>query len=91
MLLSAAPVAAHGAEIKNEKHCCKKKKAEETKNHCCEKGCNPFLSCCGGMGFILQKNELQFTSRGYLEKELNFRYLASKSNYVNDLWQPPKI
>lgn len=91
LLLSATPLSAHKEEIKSEKHCCEKKKSEKKKDHCCNKGCNPFLSCCGGMGFILQKNELQTAPELSVKKETNFRYIAIHSNYINDLWQPPKI
>lgn len=91
LLLSVAPVMAHSKEIKKEKHCCKNKKTEEKKDHCCDKGCNPFLTCCGGMGFTLQKNEIVFQEIFQSDKTSNFHYQATHSTYNNELWIPPKV
>ncbi len=91
LLLSAAPVMAHSKEIKKEKHCCKSKKTEEKKDNCCDKGCNPFLSCCGGMGFTFQKTDIVLQENYTAEKSSNYHYHATHSNYTNELWIPPKV
>jgi hypothetical protein len=91
LLLTASPIVAHAKEIKKEKHCCKSKKTEEKKDNCCDKGCNPFLSCCGGMGFILAKSDFSLQEISHLKDDNNYAYLAIHSSYFNGMWQPPKI
>lgn len=91
LLLLAAPIIAHSKEIKKEKYCCKSKKTEEKRDNCCDKGCNPFLSCCGGMGFTFQKTEIVLQENFHSEKTFNFHYQAINSTYNNKLWLPPKV
>ena len=91
LLLTAMPAIAHAEEIKKEKHCCKSKKTEEKKDNCCDKGCNPFLSCCGGMGFVLQKIEIALKKMYPSKESANYHYQTIDSTYSNDLWLPPKV
>jgi len=58
---------------------------------CCEKGCNPFLNCCGMMGFV-PVNRTDFS----VEKSIKTRtttdyYISPESFFFGDIWQPPKV
>ena len=64
---------------------------EEKKDNCCDKGCNPFLSCCGGMGFVLQKIEIALKKMYPSKESANYHYQTIHSTYSNDLWLPPKV
>jgi len=91
LLLTAMPNVAHAKEIKKEKHCCKSKNTEGKKDNCCDQGCNPFLSCCGGMGFTFQKIEIILQENYLAKKSSNYYYQATHSTYSNELWLPPKV
>jgi hypothetical protein len=91
LLLTAAPNLAHAKEIKKEHSCCKTKKTAKKDHDCCSQNCNPFLSCCGGMGFILSKSDVQLQTLKLAKENNEYRYVAMHSNFFNDMWQPPKI
>ncbi len=77
-----------------EKHaCCVADQDSEnsSKDDCCEKGCNPFINCCGMMGFI-PSNPLFFQdSKATSFEKVSDHYLDPKSDCSLEIWQPPKV
>lgn len=88
-----SPVHAHHSnKIKTEK-CCQKKTSKKDSNHkdCCDKGCNPFLSCCSLMGFTIEIFEPTYLIKSIDKSPLNFTYNEMLSAFEGKAWQPPKI
>jgi hypothetical protein len=62
-----------------------------TKDDCCNKGCNPFVNCCGMMGFMLTPfQEIAPTTLTTVHAESD-DYLDPQSQCAIDIWQPPKV
>jgi hypothetical protein len=79
--------------LENEHSCCVSDHDDGTssKDNCCENGCNPFINCCGMMGFILEE-KLQFKTLLTANIDVvSDTYMDPKSNFELDIWEPPKI
>lgn len=63
----------------------------QDKKDCCNNGCNPFMNCCGMMGFVvvdpIQIGSIQLNSK----KENIDTYQSIQSNHEQVIWQPPRV
>lgn len=90
----------NGEEAKHE--CCKasqqvnsetpsKNQNNQDSNDCCNNGCNPFVNCCGMMGFVVVDQFQLEEFQSFSEKEFIDTYQSIYSNHEQVIWQPPKV
>lgn len=81
--------------------CCKKDQVSESsptktdenhQNSCEDNGCNPFINCCGSMGFVGEKRqEFSFDQKKQFH-ELNFGYNSMHGTILlHEILDPPKV
>lgn len=64
---------------------------EKEDDGCCEKGCNPFLNCCGMMGFVpIYPASFSLPNTPEIFTITDF-YLSPASTFSGDIWQPPRV
>lgn len=81
-------------------NCCQQKHQEvdteppitsDSDSDCCGNGCNPFVKCCGFMGFVIVQS-LSFELLALRsEKEITANYPSIRSQYQGSIWEPPKV
>ncbi|MCX6180671.1 MAG: hypothetical protein NT150_01910 [Bacteroidetes bacterium] len=95
LFLSAVPVKAHEEESTKKHSCCKVQKEVPNNKHtskgCCDKGCNPFLSCCSMMGFIPQESNLTFKKELISKEKFELYSENAISRFKGEAWHPPKV
>jgi hypothetical protein len=82
-----------GENNEKEHACCVLDHESEnpSEDDCCENGCNPFINCCGMMGFI-PGNPMQFTvSKTTFFQLISDTYRDPISDCIIDIWQPPRV
>ena len=79
--------------------CCELKKdspvsdesPSNSSNNCCEDGCNPFVNCCGMMGFIISDVvQLHQRTLQWSFQKIDF-YQNPISDFNIDIWHPPQV
>ena len=82
-----------GDNNKKEYSCCITGLETEnsSENDCCENGCNPFINCCGMMGFIPGNPILFSVSKTTIFQLISDTYRDPISDCIIDIWQPPKV
>ena len=59
-------------------------------SNCCNNGCNPFVNCCGFMGFVIVQ-PYSFEVGAVESVRLKMDVLqAETSAYQGSVWEPPK-
>ena len=65
---------------------------EDQDDNCCGNGwCNPFLTCCAGMGIALNFTTLEILVFESSVEKIGGYESAVQSQFAPDFWQPPKI
>lgn len=58
---------------------------------CCDKGCNPFVNCCGMMGFLPKSAIKLVPVLAPMQGTVLDTYLEPASNYTVNIWHPPQV
>jgi len=77
----------------NEMSCCVDDLGSDEipKDDCCENGCNPFVNCCGIMGFMISDPLTLKEGKIKHFNELFDLYSGETARYIPIYWQPPKV